>query len=173
IVEPRLGPYQPADIGEATGISIEDDADAVDDAGAERRGLRFALVFFGVFILFVVAVTLPPGAPLRDPDTGDIIGVTPFMDSLLFIISMSFLLAGIGYGIGARTFTSSNDVIASVVKTFSGLAGLVFMLLLISQFIAYFNYSNLPSVLAVALAEWLTSAGVRGCAVPPALTHRV
>jgi aminobenzoyl-glutamate transport protein len=160
IVEPRLGAYQPADIGEPTGISIEDDADAVDDAAAERRGLRFALLFFGLFIAFVLAITLPPGAPLRDPDTGDIIGVTPFMDSLLFIISMSFLLAGIGYGIGARTFTGSNDVIAAVVKTFSGLSGLVFMLLLISQFIAYFNYSNIPSVLAVALAELLTAAGI-------------
>jgi aminobenzoyl-glutamate transport protein len=108
----------------------------------------------------VLAITLPPGAPLRDPETGDIIGVTPFMDSLLFIISMSFLLAGIGYGIGARTFTSSNDVIAAVVKTFSGLSGLVFMLLLIAQFIAYFNYSNIPSVLAVALADLLTAAGI-------------
>jgi aminobenzoyl-glutamate transport protein len=160
VVEPRLGVYQPADIGAPTGISIEDDADAVDDASAERRGLRFALLFFGVFIAFVLAITLPSGAPLRDPDTGDIIGVTPFMDSLLFIITMSFLLAGIGYGIGAKTFKSSNDVIAAVVKTFSGLAGLVFMLLLISQFIAYFNYSNIPSVLAVALAEALTAAGI-------------
>ena len=45
-------------------------------------------------------------------------------------------------------------------KTFAGLAGLVFMLLMISQFIAYFNYSNLPSVLAIALAEWLETAGI-------------
>jgi aminobenzoyl-glutamate transport protein len=34
------------------------------------------------------------------------------------------------------------------------------MLLMISQFIAYFNYSNLPSVLAISLAEWLESAGI-------------
>jgi aminobenzoyl-glutamate transport protein len=34
------------------------------------------------------------------------------------------------------------------------------MLLMISQFIAYFNYSNLPSVLAIALAEWLETAGI-------------
>jgi aminobenzoyl-glutamate transport protein len=160
IVEPRLGVFVPADVGPASGISIEDDADAVDDRSAEKRGLRFALVFFLVFIGFVLLITLPPGAPLRDPKTGDIIGTTPFMDSLLFIISMTFLLSGIGYGIGSRTFTSSNDVIAAVVKTFSGLAGLIFMLLMISQFIAYFNYSNIPSVLAVALAEWLTSVGI-------------
>jgi aminobenzoyl-glutamate transport protein len=160
IVEPRLGVFVPAEVGPASGISIEDEADAVEDRSAERRGLRFALVFFLVFIGFVLLITLPPGAPLRDPKTGDIIGTTPFMDSLLFIISMTFLLSGIGYGIGARTFTGSGDVINAVVKTFSGLAGLIFMLLMISQFIAYFNYSNIPSVLAVTLAESLTAAGI-------------
>ena len=108
----------------------------------------------------VLVFTLPEGAPLRDPETGDIIGTTPFMDSLLFIIAMCFLVAGIAYGRGAGTFTSANQVIAAVTKTFAGLGGLVFMLLMISQFIAYFNFSNLPSVLAIALAEWLEAAGI-------------
>ena len=51
-------------------------------------------------------------------------------------------------------------MIAAVTKTFAGLGGLVFMLLMISQFIAYFNFSHLPNVLAVALAEWLETAGI-------------
>ena len=160
VIEPRLGAFQPATAGGPDGISIEDDADTVHDPASEQRGLRYALIAFAGFIGLVVLLTLPPGAPLRDPLTGDIIGTTPFMDSLLFIISMTFLISGIGYGIGARTFKSSNDVIAAVTKTFAGLAGLVFMLLMISQFIAYFNYSNLPSVLAIALAEWLETAGI-------------
>ena len=92
--------------------------------------------------------------------TGDIIGTTPFMDSLLFIIAMIFLVSGIAFGMGAKTFSSPNDVIAAVTKTFASLGGLVFMLLMISQFIAYFNFSNLPSVLAIALAEWLEAAGI-------------
>src|SRR5262245_47696648 len=136
IVEPRLGAYEPAGVGPAGGISIEDDADTVDDRAAERRGLRYAALAFLGFLALVLVLTLPPGAPLRDPETGDIIGTTPFMDSLLFIITMSFLIAGVGYGRGAGTFTSSNDVIAAVVKTFSGLSALIFMLLMISQFIA-------------------------------------
>jgi aminobenzoyl-glutamate transport protein len=160
IVEPRLGAWVPASDSGPAGTSVEDEADDVGDASVEKRGLRFALIFFVAFIGFVLLITLPPGAPLRDPVTGDIIGTTPFMDSLLFIISMTFLLSGIGFGIGARTFKSSNDVIGAVVKTFAGLAGLVFMLLMISQFIAYFNYSNLPSVLAIALADWLKTTGI-------------
>jgi aminobenzoyl-glutamate transport protein len=160
IVEPRLGAFQPAAVSGPSGISIEDDADDVHDPEAERRGLRYALIAFVGFIVLVLFVTLPGGAPLRDPVTGEVIGNTPFMDSLLFIIAMAFLLSGIAYGRGARTFTGSNDVIAAVTTTFAGLGGLVFMLLMISQFIAYFNYSNLPTVISVALAELLQAAGI-------------
>ena len=161
IVEPRLGAYAPAAAAGPDGISIEDPADDVPDPAADRRGLRYALVGFLGFLALILVFTVPEGAPLRDPETGDIIGTTPFMDSLLFIIAMFFLIAGIAYGKGAGTFRHANDVIAAVTKTFAGLAGLVFMLLMISQFIAYFNYSNLPSVLAVSLAEWLQSAGIQ------------
>jgi uncharacterized membrane protein YeiH len=51
-------------------------------------------------------------------------------------------------------------VIAAVVKTFSGLASLIFMLLMISQFITYFNYSLIPNVIAVALAAGVPAPGV-------------
>ncbi len=152
IVEPRLGGFH----GEVEGEGDE----APIDPAAESRGLRYAAIAFVGFLALVLLITLPAGAPLRDPDTGDIIGTTPFMDSLLFIIAMVFLIAGIAYGIGAKTFRSSNEVIAAVTRTFAGLGGLVFMLLMISQFIAYFNFSNLPSVLAIALAEWLEAAGI-------------
>ena len=49
IVEPRLGPYEPATAGGPSGISIEDEADDVHDPAAEKRGLRYALIgFLGV-----------------------------------------------------------------------------------------------------------------------------
>ena len=82
------------------------------------------------------------------------------MDSLIFIITMLFLVMGVCYGIGAKTISSSVDVINAITKTFAGLAGLVFMLLLISQFIAYFNFSNIPTVAAVKMADWLESADI-------------
>jgi aminobenzoyl-glutamate transport protein len=82
------------------------------------------------------------------------------MDSLIFIITMLFLVAGLGFGVGAKTFSNSVDVISGIEKAFAGLASLVFLLLLISQFIAYFNYSNLPTVVAVKMADALESADV-------------
>ena len=153
IIEPRLGPYTPEAGAETAG-------DVVIDKAAQGRGMRFAGIGALIVVAIVALLTIPSGSALRDPVTGGIIGATPFMDSLLFIIMLVFLVAGIGYGYGAKTFSGSGDVIKAVTKTFAGLAGLVFMLLMISQFIAYFNFSNMPNVIAVALAGLLEQANI-------------
>jgi aminobenzoyl-glutamate transport protein len=156
IVEPRLGTYDPAEAGDPAQAAATDEV----DPELEARGLRRAgLALLGVLGVVLLA-TLPPGAPLRDPETGAIIGQTPFMGSLLFIVMLCFLVPGIAYGSAVGQYKGPNDVIAAVVKTFAGLGGLIFTLLMISQFIAYFNYSNLPSYIATVLAEWLGQAGI-------------
>ncbi|NTU82504.1 MAG: AbgT family transporter [Chloroflexales bacterium] len=156
MVEPRLGTYTPGP-GE-TGNVDEELSD--EQKAQEARGLRLALYGFLGVLAFILLITLPPGAPLRDPATGQIVGNTPFMDSLIFVISLIFLISGICYGIGAGTIKGSNDVIGAITKTFAGLSGLIFMLLMISQFIAIFNYSNMPRVIAVMMAETLERANV-------------
>ncbi|MCB9107952.1 MAG: AbgT family transporter [Anaerolineales bacterium] len=154
IIEPRLGAYQ-AETGAA-----EEETQDQEAAAAEGRGLQYALYGFLGILVLVLLLTLPPGAPLRDPETGSIIGNTPFMDSLIFIITLFFLIAGIGYGIGAKTLQGSGDIIKGVNKTFAGLSGLIFMLLMISQFIAFFNFSRMPQVVAVWMADTLEQANI-------------
>lgn len=156
MIEPRLGKYDPSEAAEG---AIEEELDDESKA-AEAKGLRYALFGFLAVLVVVLAFTLPSGAPLRDPVNGDIIGTTPFMDSLLFIITLFFLMAGIGYGVGAGTVKSANDVIGYVTKTFQGLGGLVFMFLMIAQFIAYFNWTNMPRVAAVGMADLLERANI-------------
>lgn len=153
LVEPRLGKYVP-EAGEAA-ASAEDVAPE-----GEARGLKFAGYGFLSVLVLIVLLTAFPGAPLRHPETGAIIGQTPFMDSLLFMVMLFFLVSGIAYGIGAKTIHSPNDVIKAVTKTFAGLGGMVFMLLMISQFIAFFNYSNMPRLAAVSLAGVLEHANI-------------
>lgn len=154
MIEPRLGKYSglPADGESNVGAEEEEEI----DHAAEGRGLKFALYGFLASAAVVALLTLWPGAPLSgQPD-----GSSPFMDSLIFIITLIFLVAGIGYGIGAGTVKSANDAIAGITKTFAGLASLVFLLLIISQFIGYFNYTNMPNVLAVTMAGWLEHANI-------------
>jgi aminobenzoyl-glutamate transport protein len=150
ITERGLGPYE-------GGGAVHVDEDVPE---GEPRGLRYAT--WGTLAAFAVVVllTVLPDAPLRNPETGSIFNDSPLMDSLIFIITMLFLVAGICFGIGAKTIHTSVDVINGITKTFAGLASLVFLLLLISQFIAYFNFSNMPTVAAVKMADFLESADI-------------
>jgi aminobenzoyl-glutamate transport protein len=154
IVEPRLGKYD----FDSMDVDYAESGDSDEFTPEETRGMRYALFATLGVIALVLILTLPPGAPLRRPVGFE--GNSPLMDSLLFIITMTFLIAGVAYGKGAGTIKNSNDVINGVTKTFSGLAGLVFMLLMIAQFIAYFNFTNMPTVLAISMAEVLERANI-------------
>ena len=49
----------------------------------------------------------------------------------------------------------SAEVLGSITKSWAGLASLLFLFLLIAQFIAYFNFSNMAQVAAVKLGDLL------------------
>ncbi|WP_330474485.1 AbgT family transporter [Terrabacter sp. C0L_2] len=162
LLEPRLGRWDPSEAAEeAPAETVQTD----EEMALESRGLRMSLIWTLVAVAVVTLLRALPGAPLRNPDTGEIFGSSPFMSSLLFIISMLFLAAGLGYGRGARTLTGSTNVINAIVKTFNGLGGLIFLMLLIAQFIAYFNYSNISKLAATGLADLLESANIGALAL--------
>jgi aminobenzoyl-glutamate transport protein len=144
IVEPRLGPYEGDHPVESTEMTAE-----------ETRGLRYAFWGLIAVLVFVGLLVGPPGAPLRDPATGSIIGNSPFMNSLIVSIALLFFATGAGYGIGAGTMKTTNDVVNAMIKAIQGLGGLIFLLLVISQFTAYFNYTNLTTIAALSLADIL------------------
>jgi len=150
IVEPQLGPYQgdaPADQSE--GLSA-----------GESRGLWYAFFALVGFVAVICLLTLPAGAPLRNPETGAIIGRSPFMDSLVFLIMLAFLVTGLAFGRGAKTIHTASTTIDAISKTLADLGPLMFLFFVISQFVAYFNFSNMGTVLAVWLADLLKDANL-------------
>ena len=82
------------------------------------------------------------------------------MSSLIVQIMLVFLAMGAAYGIGAGTITSMVDGINAVTKTFAGLSGLIFLLFVISQFLAYFTYSNMATIVAVNMGDALEHANL-------------
>jgi aminobenzoyl-glutamate transport protein len=150
MVEPRLGAYQ----GEKP---VEEGGEL---SSAESRGLKFALVgLIGVLILFGL-LTIPEGAPLRNPETGALIGNSPFMNGLIAVIMVLFLVTGAAFGLGAGTLKGITAIIKAMEKAISGLGSLLLLLFVISQFVAYFNYSNLGTIMAVKLAGLLQDANL-------------
>jgi aminobenzoyl-glutamate transport protein len=111
-VEPRLGPY--------TGDAAIEPARAFSEA--ESRGLKYAL--WGLVALLVVfaLLTIPPRAVLRNPKTGALIGNSPFMNGLIALIALLFLVVGAAYGIGAGTMRSTADVVRAMEKAIAGSA---------------------------------------------------
>jgi aminobenzoyl-glutamate transport protein len=150
IIEPRLGEYKGEKPTEEGGALSAD----------ESRGLRYSgLGLLGVLVAFAL-LTLPPGAPLRNPDTGELIGTSPFMNGLIALIMVVFLVTGAAYGFGAGTMKTATDIIKAIEKSLSGMGGLIFLFLIISQFVAYFNYSNMGTILALKMADVLKAANI-------------
>jgi len=155
VIEPRLGQYT----GDYT---VPGENSMSDD---EARGLRYARNAFFAVLGFIMLLLLPPGAPLRNATTGAIIANSPFMNSLIVSIALIFLVCGIAYGRGAKTMTTTNDAIGAMQKAIGSLAGLILLLLVISQFIAFFNYTNMATLAAVSMAEFLKALNLPTVAV--------
>lgn len=150
VIEPRLGKYE----GEKSA------ADAAGISSDEWRGLRYAAIGMAALLVVFGFLTLPAEAPLRNPDTGELVGNSPFMNGLIALIMAAFLTTGIAYGYGARTLNSLTAVIKAIEKALSGLGGLIFLLLIISQFVAYFNYSNMGTIMALKMSDLLKSSNI-------------
>ncbi len=157
IIEPRLGKYDPAAAGDLAGTPDTKEAQATGD---ESRGLTFAAIGLVAVLVLFGLLTLGANAPLRAPETGALIGNSPFMNGLIAVIMAVFLVTGAAYGFGAGTMKSSTDVIKAMEKAMAGLGSLILLLFILSQFIAYFNYSNIGTILAVSMADVLKAASV-------------
>jgi aminobenzoyl-glutamate transport protein len=152
IIEPRLGAWDRS-LADEEELAREEGPEV--DPVLEAKGLRWAGLAVLAVLVVIAALTLPPGAPLRNPDTDDIIGDSPFMSSLIVIISGAFLAAGIAYGRAVGTVKGTEDVLGMITKSWASLVSLIFLFMLIAQFIAYFDFSNIAQVAAVWLGDIL------------------
>jgi aminobenzoyl-glutamate transport protein len=150
VVEPRLGEYR-GERPEGQGKDLSPD---------ESRGLRYtAWALIGVLAVLAL-LSVPRGAPLRNPETGALLGDSPLMGGLIVAITLLFLAMGLAYGIGARTIKGITDVTKAMEKAVSSLGPLIFLLFIISQFLAFFTYTNMATLAAVKMGDALEEAGL-------------
>ena len=82
------------------------------------------------------------------------------MNGLIAFIMLVFLVTGWAFGIGAGTLKSLTEVIKAIEKAISGLGGTILLFFVLSQFVAYFNYTNIGTVMALKLSDVLRSANI-------------
>lgn len=148
IVIPRLGVYDG-----------DEEAIALDQLNvAEKKGLRYALIASLLFTAFIVGGLIPVDGYLRGEDGG--ILRSPFMSGIVAFIFLGAAVAGIAYGIGAKTIKNDADVMKGMSKSMETLGSYIVLVFFAAQFVAYFNWTNLGLIFAVSGAEVLQSSGL-------------
>jgi aminobenzoyl-glutamate transport protein len=157
IVEPKLGRYDPSH-AEA---GVEDDRSAEPLTALEKKGLLWAagavLFVCGLFALSVV----PEWGVLRNPETGEVLR-SPFLNGIVALIFVFFLIPGIVYGVVTGSVRSDRDVVDGMASAMSTLGLYIVLVFFAAQFVAFFGWTNLGAIMAVTGADGLTAAGITG-----------
>lgn len=153
IVEPRLGKYVPEN------PEILENTGAVEITEQEGKGLRASGIAALIYIAVIAVMTLPPGAVLRDPETGGLMS-SPFMSSIILIVSGMFFFPGLAFGYASGVIKNHKDVVKCLTNTYAALAGYILVAICAGQLIKYFEWSNLGIIFAVNGAEFLKNSGV-------------
>lgn len=157
ILVPRLGEYKPS--GEMVDLEVSNEVTT-----NEKRALKWSLISVLVVLALIVVMVVPANGLLRgdiDPNTGSP-SFQPFYNSLVPIMFIIFFIAGLVYGIAAKTIKSDKDVSDMTAKSMSTMGLYIVIAFVAAQFVAYFNWSNLGSVLAVKGSDALNAIGFTG-----------
>ncbi|HUV13235.1 MAG TPA: AbgT family transporter [Acidobacteriota bacterium] len=148
IVVPRLGDYE-GDVQPEELRRLKPE---------EKRGLLYAcLVTTGLVGLILIGL-LPEEGFLRDSETGSVLH-SPFMQGIVAFIFILGSLAGIAYGIGAKTIRSDTDVMNGMGKALEMLGLYMVLVFFAAQFVAFFKWSNLGLIMAIKGAALLKASG--------------
>lgn len=156
LIIPRLGKY------EASADTVIEEQPPITKN--ERNALTWSIVALTIYSALIAFMIIPENGLLRGaphPETG-VASMRPFYDSLVPIMFIGFLLAGLVYGIVAKTIRSDKDVTTMMSKSMATMGMYIVIAFVASQFVAYFNWSHIGSVLAVKGSSLLNTIGFTG-----------
>ncbi|UFP93518.1 AbgT family transporter [Gloeobacter morelensis] len=153
IVEPRLGVWR-----RPTGFP---DLPSADLSARERRAAWIALASFVVILAVFAWQGLAPGGLLHG-ENGDL---KPLFQSLIPIIAIAFLVPGLIYGALTGSIRDDRAVATMMAETMATMGSYIVLAFAAAQFIAYFNWSNLGIMVAIAGANFLKGIGLTGIAL--------
>src|SRR5699024_4973941 len=149
IVEPRLGKY--------TG-KVEKQESVTPQ---EKRGFIWAVASIGIMIVLLLITILPENGMMRHPETGSITD-SPFMDSIVPIMMIIFLVPALIYGKITGSIKNTKDVADHLAKSMSSMGVYIVIAFVAAQMIAFFSWSNLGPIVAIKGADLLQAIGFTG-----------
>lgn len=153
IIEPRLGQYN--------GEYMPDDEPLTE---LENKGLRRAGIALLIFIVIMAVMLIPENGALRalDEASGQMTMDYFLSNGLIFAIFFLFAIPGLVYGTTIGKIKSSHDFVESMTESMKSMGSYIVLAFFAAQFINYFSYTNLGTILSVEGAEFLENIGFKG-----------
>ena len=155
IIAPRFPSYEPT---EELAMEME-----VEENEKEPKGLKWAGISFLAMLLVVALLSIGENAFMADPATGSILAyASPLMQGIVPLITIIFFVPGIVYGKITGSIKNDKEAAKMMGESMRDMGPYIVLAFVASQFLAYFNWSNLGIVLSVKGAESLKAAGLTG-----------
>ena len=152
IVEPRLGRWV-----SPQGERVADEPGALSER--ERRGAWCALATFLLVLAGVALISIPPGSLLHGTAAEPF---KPLQDSIVVIMMIAFFLPGLVFGLVTGTIRDDKTVARMTAETMNTMGVYIVLAFVAAQFIEYFRWSNLGTMLAISGANALKSMNLGG-----------
>ena len=120
----------------------------------EMKGLAVALAGMALIVGLAVVLTFIEGSPLYGNDGP----FAKWVQAIVPLIFLSFLLPGLAYGVMTGTVHSGKDATKLMTESLAAMAPIIVLAFFASQFIEYFKYSHLDRMLAMAGGQALAAA---------------
>lgn len=135
------------------GRPVEGDIESMALDDSQIRGLLRATAAGVAFIVAVVVILLMPDSPFIE--SGQSLVESMVLDNIAIFISLFFTLTGIVYGYSTKAFTTIRAVPEAMIAGVVNLAPVIVLFFAVAQFLAYFSWTGIGSVLTVNGADLL------------------
>lgn len=136
----------------------------------ELRGLIIGLFFGFIYVLLIIYMIIP-GLPfsgtLLDKSGTMYIDMlfganSLFNKGFIFIVTLLFVIVGLGYGVMTKTIKNNNDVAVSLGASLDGIGNILVLIFFASLFINVFEESNIGAVICGAFAKLISGFSFTG-----------
>ena len=150
IVEPRIGPYTGTLTKRLEEITPE-----------KKKALKATGIVLLLFIGLLVALVAPDYGFLRNPKTNSIIQ-GPFIQGIVPILFTFFVVLSVTFGKFAGTIKSTKDFVKMLSNSIKEMSGMIVVVFICAQFVAFFDWTNMGIWLAVSGADFLKGIHLTG-----------
>ena len=125
----------------------------------DMLGIKAVMLFTLLFICLLLVGLIPDDGILRDQETGSVLR-SPFISGIVTIIAIYAALAGILFGRVSGRYKRSSEFVEGMERHMATMAAYLVLMFFAAQFVSYFSWSNLGSIIAIQGASVLQALQV-------------